>query len=155
MAQNGSGMFRSRVLKSLSSIVRCGHSMKRVFSHPLIALALGIWLRLFFLLKFPATSGDTALYEELATNWLKHGAYAVSLNGVITPVDVRMPGYPAFLALVYAVTGHTGEAARMWVMLGQATVDLLGCAVVAVLALSLVHLADEPINIRPVFRAGF
>jgi hypothetical protein len=129
--------------------------MKRVFSHPLIALALGIWLRLFFLLKFPATSGDTALYEKLATNWLKHGAYAVNLNGVITPVDVRMPGYPAFLSLVYAVTGHTGEAARMWVMLGQATVDLLGCAVAAVLALSLVHLADEPINIRPVFRAGF
>jgi hypothetical protein len=129
--------------------------MKRVFSHPLIALALGIWLRLFFLLKFPATSGDTALYEELATNWLKHGAYAMNLNGVITPVDVRMPGYPAFLALTYAITRHTGEAARIWVMLGQAAVDLLGGLFVAFFAVSLVRLADDSINARPIFRAGF
>ena len=33
--------------------------MKRVLSHPLIALALGLWLRLFFLFKYPASSGDT------------------------------------------------------------------------------------------------
>jgi hypothetical protein len=129
--------------------------MKRVFSHPLIALALGVWLRLFFLLKFPATSGDTALYEELATNWLKHGAYAMNLNGAITPVDVRMPGYPAFLALIYAITRHTGEAARVWVMLGQVASDFLGCVFVAFLAVFLVRLADDSINTRPIFRAGF
>src|SRR5215813_6497692 len=130
----------NRLLKSRGYIVRCGHSMKRVFSHPLIALALGVWLRLFFLLKFPATSGDTALYEDLATNWLKHGAYAMTLDDAITPVDVRMPGYPAFLALVSLLTGHVGESARIWVMLAQAAIDLLGCVLIAILAVLLLRL---------------
>src|SRR5215470_17784808 len=102
---------RRRLMISLNSIVRCQHSMKRVLSHPLIALALGVWLRLFFVLKYPAQSGDLPLYNELATNWLKHGTYGVTLNDVLTPVDVRMPGYPAFLAMIYALTGRVGEAA--------------------------------------------
>src|SRR6266550_4322292 len=46
----------------------------------------------------------------------------------------RMPGYPAFLALIYALTGRTGESARWWVMLAQIPVDLLGCLVIARLA---------------------
>ena len=100
--------------------------MKRVLSHPLIALALGLWLRLFFVLKYPAQSGDLPLYNELATNWLKHGTYGVNLNGVLTPVDVRMPGYPAFLAVIYALTGHTGNAAELPAMLAQVAIDLLG-----------------------------
>lgn len=129
--------------------------MRRVFSHPLIALALGIWLRLFFILKFPATSGDAALYDNLATNWLKHRTYAMNLDGVITPVDVRMPGYPAFLALIYAIVGHTGEAARTAVMLGQAAIDLLGCVFIAFLAVCLVRLADDSIDTKPIFRVGF
>lgn len=129
--------------------------MKRVFSHPLIALALGIWLRLFFLLCFPATSGDTALYEELATNWLKHGAYAVTLEGAVTPTDVRMPGYPAFLVLIDTITGRTGEATHFWVMLAQAAVDLFGCLLIAFLAIYLVRLADDSMDKKTVFRAGF
>ena len=128
--------------------------MKRVFSHPLIALALGILLRLFFLLKYPATSGDTVLYEELATNWLKHATYGMSVNGALLPVDVRMPGYPAFLALVYAISGHTGEWARVWVMLTQAAVDLLGCLFVAWLAAMLLMLADDTARVLPVLKAG-
>ncbi|HLZ11869.1 MAG TPA: hypothetical protein VKP58_04725 [Candidatus Acidoferrum sp.] len=112
--------------------------MKRVLSHPLVPLAFGLALRLFFILKYPATAGDTALYEELASNWLKHGAYAVSVNGAITPVDVRIPGYSAFLALVYALTGREAEAARLPVMLAQAAIDLFCCFVVAAIAARLV-----------------
>jgi hypothetical protein len=108
--------------------------MKRVFSNPLVALAAGLCLRLFFVLKYPAGSGDTVLYEQIATNWLKHHVYAMDVGGVVTPVDLRMPGYPAFLAIVYALTGRTGEAARLWVMLAQIAVDLLGCLVIARLA---------------------
>jgi len=55
--------------------------MKRIFSHPLAALTAGLCLRLFFLLKFPATSGDTVLYEQIATNWLKHHLYAMTVGG--------------------------------------------------------------------------
>jgi hypothetical protein len=108
--------------------------MKRIFSSPVFALAAGLCLRLFFVLKFPANSGDTVLYEQIATNWLKHHVYAMDLHGAITPVDLRMPGYPAFLALIYALTGRTGEAARFWVMLAQIAVDLLSCLVIARLA---------------------
>ena len=98
--------------------------MKRIFSHPFVALAAGLCLRLFFVFKFPANSGDTVLYEQMAANWLQHHVYAMEVFGRITPVDLRMPGYPAFLAVVYAVTGKTGVGAHLVVMLAQAVVDL-------------------------------
>ena len=105
--------------------------MKRIFSNPFAALAAGFCLRLYFVLKFPANSGDTVLYEQIATNWLKHHVFAMDVGGAITPVDLRMPGYPAFLAMVYALTGRTGADARLWVMLAQIFVDLLSCIFVA------------------------
>jgi hypothetical protein len=108
--------------------------MKRVFLNPFVALAAGLCLRLFFVLKYPANSGDTVLYEQIATNWLKHHVYAMDVAGAVTPVDLRMPGYPAFLAMVYAITGRTGENARPWVMLTQIAVDLVACLAVARLA---------------------
>lgn len=117
--------------------------MKRIFSSPVLALVAGVCLRLFFVMKFPAGSGDTALYEQIAQNWLKHHVYALNVQGAMTPVDMRMPGYPAFLALVYAITGRTGEAARFSVMLAQIAVDLLGCLVIARLAKLLVCNSED------------
>jgi hypothetical protein len=108
--------------------------MKRILSNPLVALTAGLGLRLFFVLKFPANSGDTVLYEQIAANWLKHHAYAMDVGGAVTPVDLRMPGYPAFLAIIYAVTGRTGPDARLWVMLAQIGIDLLSCLLMARLA---------------------
>lgn len=128
--------------------------MKRIFSNPVFALAAGSCLRLFFVLKFPAESGDTVLYEQIAANWLKHHVYAMDVQGAITPVDLRMPGYPAFLALIYALTGRTGESARLWVMLAQIAVDLLSCLVIAVLGAALILLADRGGSIKRVFTAG-
>lgn len=103
----------------------------------LLALLAGMALRLFFLLRYPASSGDTVLYEEIAVNWLRHGTYGMWVDGRLAPVDLRMPGYPAFLALVYWLTGHAGEAARPVVMLAQAGLDLLTCILTANLAGSL------------------
>jgi len=123
--------------------------MKRIFSSPVFALVAGLCLRLFFVLKFPAESGDTVLYEEIAANWLKHHVYAMNVQGVLTAVDLRMPGYPAFLAFIYALTGRTGESARLWVMLAQVAVDLLSCLVIAALAASLFLLADRGGPIKP------
>lgn len=117
--------------------------MKRIFSSPVFALAAGLCLRLFLVLKFPADSGDTVLYEQIATNWLKHHVYAMDVHGVITPVDLRMPGYPAFLVLIYALIGRTGDAARLWVMLAQVVVDLLSCLVIAMLAGNLLQFVAE------------
>lgn len=125
--------------------------MKRFFSHPVLPLLAGAALRLLFVLKYPTASGDTVLYEQFATNWIKLGKLAMDIDGVATPVDLRMPGYPAFLAIVYAITGRTGENARLAVMLAQTLVDLAGCLVIAALAAVLVRLAGQPAKSKRVF----
>src|ERR1700689_1996286 len=117
--------------------------MKRIFSHPLAALAAGLCLRLFFVSKYPANSGDTVLYEQMATNWLKPHVYPMEAFGQITPVDLRMPGYPIFLAFVYAITGRTGPDARLWVMIAQTVVDLFSCVLIAILAATLLLMVNE------------
>lgn len=96
-----------------------------------LAALTGLGLRLFFVLKFPATdSGDSPFYIELAWNWLKNGVYGFSVNGRLTPVDMRVPGYPAFLAAIFAFTGKSTQAA----MVVQAVVDVAGCFVLALIA---------------------
>jgi hypothetical protein len=117
--------------------------MKRIFSHPLVALAAGLCLRLFFVFQYPANSGDTVLYEQMATNWLKRHVYAMEVFGQITPVDLRMPGYPAFLAVIYAIAGRTGTDARLEVMIAQAFVDLFSCVLIATLATTLSLMVNE------------
>src|SRR5215467_3517617 len=128
--------------------------MRRIFSHPILALAAGLCLRLFFVLKFPGESGDTPLYEEIAGNWLKEHAYATGAHGALTLVDVRMPGYPAFLAMVYAITGRTGEPARLWVMLIQVGVDLISCLLIACLCSLLAAGVSRKIENKRVFTVG-
>jgi len=108
--------------------------MKRVFSHPLSALITGLLFRSFFLWYLPSSAGDTALYETLSLNWVKHSIYGMPVDGVLTPVDIRMPGYPGYLAVVHAFTNLSGEPARFWAMLGQIFADLACCLVIAELA---------------------
>jgi hypothetical protein len=128
--------------------------MKRVFSSPVFPLLAGACLRMLFALKFPADSGDSAIYEQLAANWLKHGKYAMDIAGQYVPVDLRMPGYPAFLALIYALTGRTGESARLFVMFAQVLVDLACCVAIAALAALLASLCSRQANRRRAFLAG-
>jgi hypothetical protein len=128
--------------------------MKRILSNTSVALVAGLCLRLFFVLRFPATSGDTVLYEQMATNWLRHHVYAMDVGGQITPVDLRMPGYPVFLAIVYAITGKSGTDAHTWVMVAQACVDLLSCVLIGVLAAALALMVSEQAPGRQIFVAG-
>ena len=126
--------------------------MKLIFSHSVAALAAGSGLRLFFVLKYPMVSGgDTPLYEQMATNWLQHHVYAMAVDGAVTSVDLRMPGYPAFLAVVYAITGRTGPEARIYVMLAQVVVDLCACLMIAEIAALLALLRPNPEAWRRVF----
>ena len=111
-------------------------------------------LRLLFVLKLPAGAGDTVIYEQLATNWLKHGKYAMEVSGVPVPVNLRVPGYPAFLALVYALTGRIGEPARIFVMLGQVVVDLAISLAIGAVAALLVTLCDPRAKPKRAFTAG-
>src|SRR5208282_202050 len=121
------------------------------FSHLVAALAAGFCLRLFFALKYPMVSGDTPLYEQLAANWLQHHVYAMTVDGAIVPVDLRMPGYPAFLAILYAITRRTGPDARFCVMLAQTVVDLCTCLLTAGLAAMLALLRPNAESWRRVF----
>lgn len=111
--------------------------MRKLRWHFLLAALAGLGLRLLFVWHFPSGSGDTPLYEELASNWLQHGTYGLWVNGRLAAVDLRVPGYPAYLALLYALTGKTGAAARLWVMLAQALADLATCFLAAGVAAAL------------------
>src|SRR5271156_2207273 len=96
-----------------------------------LAVLAGLVLRVFFVLKFPVTeSGDAPFYIELAWNWLKKGVYGFPVNGQLTPVDMRVPGYPAFLAAVFAFAGNSPRA----VMLAQVLLDMVTCFLIALIA---------------------
>jgi hypothetical protein len=112
---------------------------KSFYNHLLPALAAGLGLRLYFIYHFPFFSGDTAYYEELSRNWLYHGVYGFYSRGQLFPSDLRPPGYPAFLALVYSVAGPV----RIAVMLAQALVDLITCILAAGIAARLATDASE------------
>jgi len=97
-----------------------------------IALALGLALRLFFVLHAPRIAGDTLLYGDIAKNWMQHGVYgfATTPSGPV-PTLIRLPGYPLFLALCFAVFGADRYTA---VMVVQCLIDLGTCLLVADLA---------------------
>src|SRR5207248_7465760 len=99
----------------------------------------------------PPNPNATVLPDQVATIWLKHHVHAMPVRGAIPPVDLRMPGYPAFLAILYALTGRTSEAARLWVMLAQVGVDLLSCLAIARLAALLACASEDPTPNKRVF----
>jgi len=88
-------------------------------------------LRLFFLVRFPAVVDDSRFYADLATNWLQHGVYGITDSGKIVPSFSRLPGYPAFLAAIFATFGVGNFRA---VLLTQVLFDLGTCLLVADLA---------------------
>jgi hypothetical protein len=103
---------------------------KPFYKHLAPALLAGLLLRLFFILKFPFYSGDTAYYEELARNWLYQSVYGFYSHGQLFPSDLRAPGYPGFLAVIYYFAGPGRKA----VMLAQAFFDLATCVLAARIA---------------------
>src|ERR1700734_3220786 len=95
------------------------------------AVCAGLALRVYLVLKFPVTdTGDAPFYIELAWNWLKNGVYGFAVHGQLTPVDMRVPGYSAFLAAVFAFAGNSPRAA----MLAQVVMDLATCFLIALIA---------------------
>jgi 4-amino-4-deoxy-L-arabinose transferase-like glycosyltransferase len=88
--------------------------------------ALG--LRLLFVFCFPAVVDDSRLYADIAENWLRHAVYGITNSGHIMPTLSRLPGYPAFLAAVFAVFGTNNFRA---VLLIQVLFDLGTCLLIA------------------------
>jgi 4-amino-4-deoxy-L-arabinose transferase-like glycosyltransferase len=94
--------------------------------------ALG--LRLFFLFRFPAVTTDSFIYGDIAKNWLQHGIYGLG-GPEISPTYIRLPGYPAFLAAVFAIFGMEHYRA---VLVLQVFVDIATCFLIADMARRLV-----------------
>jgi 4-amino-4-deoxy-L-arabinose transferase-like glycosyltransferase len=108
-----------------------------------LALALGLLLRLWFMWHPMPLDPDTDVYANLATNLFHHGIYGISegdldaggtnvagtnVAGPIDPTLIRLPGYPLFLAAVFALFGTDSMTA---VLLVQVAIDLLGCWLIA------------------------
>ncbi len=91
----------------------------------LAALALGLGLRWWFLSHNAAVTDDALLYGDIAQNLLKHNGYglttAVNNLAQVHPTLSRLPGYPLFLALCFAVFGNASYHAVLWV---QVVIDL-------------------------------
>lgn len=101
--------------------------------HLIPATLAGMVLRLFFIAWFPFVAADTELYRELARNLIEGGVYGIYAGDALVPADMRMPGYPLFLAGVETLLGPGDER----VMVVQAGLDVLTCLVIAWLAAKL------------------
>ena len=101
----------------------------------LLATLAGLALRLLFILRFPGVSTDSFVYGDIAKNWLQHGIYGLSGVGDISPTYIRLPGYPAFLAVVFAIFGMEHYRA---VLVLQMFMDIGTCFLTADLARRLV-----------------
>jgi hypothetical protein len=98
--------------------------------HTIAALAAALAFRVWIVSAYPYEAGDTPLYELLARSLEAHGAYGLELDGRLVPVNVRMPGYPAFLAASHAVFGPGFQPVRAL----QAVIDTLACLLAGALA---------------------
>ena len=88
-------------------------------------------LRLIFIFRFLSVTTDSFIYGDIAKNWLQHGVYGISSAGGIAPTCIRLPGYPAFLAAVFAIFGIEHYRA---VLVVQMFVDVVTCFMVADIA---------------------
>jgi hypothetical protein len=110
--------------------------LKRNWLFVLLVTLAGLALRLFFVFHLPHISGDSFVYGDIARNWLDHGIYGVTDDGAVRPTLIRLPGYPGFLAVIFAIFGREHYTA---VMVAQALIDLNVCLVIAALALELMN----------------
>lgn len=97
----------------------------------LLTIAAAVALRLVFIFLWGVATPDTEVYADIAKTWLRNGVYGLEGAAGPVPTLIRLPGYPAFLAAIFAVAGIDHYNAVRFV---QAVVDLLSGFVVADLA---------------------
>jgi 4-amino-4-deoxy-L-arabinose transferase-like glycosyltransferase len=113
------------MIRSVRNLMR---KQARFFAGASLA-ALG--LRLLLVLRFPGVVDDSRFYANIAENWLQHGVYGITNSGAIVPTLSRLPGYPAFLAAIFALFGIENFRAALLV---QVLFDLATCFLIADLA---------------------
>ncbi|HXZ42136.1 MAG TPA: glycosyltransferase family 39 protein [Terriglobales bacterium] len=101
----------------------------------LFTLIGAVALRILFAFRFAAVTGDSLVYGDIAKNWLQHGIYGLSGRNEISPTYIRLPGYPAFLAIVFAIFGMEHYRAALVL---QIFVDIGTCFLAADIARRLI-----------------
>jgi 4-amino-4-deoxy-L-arabinose transferase-like glycosyltransferase len=97
----------------------------------IVASLAALGLRVLLVVYFPGVVEDSRFYANIAENWLRHGVYGITNSGVVEPTLSRLPGYPAFLAVIFALFGVENFRA---VLLVQVLFDLATCFLIADLA---------------------
>lgn len=100
----------------------------------LLFATAALLLRLFFIFRFPGVVTDSFVYGDIAKNWLQHGIYGLSGPDEISPTYIRLPGYPVFLAFIFAMFGMEHYRAVLFV---QMFADLGTCFLCADIAFRL------------------
>ena len=101
----------------------------------LVVTLVAAGLRLLFIFRFPGITTDSFVYGDIAKNWLRHGIYGLSGPDEISATYIRLPGYPAFLAAMFAIFGMEHYRA---VLVVQMFVDIATCLVIADMARRLI-----------------
>jgi 4-amino-4-deoxy-L-arabinose transferase-like glycosyltransferase len=102
----------------------------RVICGLLLLVALGF--RVFIALRLPNDEpGDGKVYSQIARNVLEQHVYSHDTQAPYAPSLIRLPGYPLFLAGIYAVFGHGNNTA---VRVAQALIDTATCVLIALVA---------------------
>jgi 4-amino-4-deoxy-L-arabinose transferase-like glycosyltransferase len=114
----------------VQELVRPGFVRKKARFFIAASLA-ALGLRLLLVVRFPGVVDDSRFYANIAENWLREGIYGITNSGVIVPTLSRLPGYPAFLAVIFALFGIDNFRA---VLLVQVLFDLATCFLIADLA---------------------
>jgi len=109
--------------------------IRRNLTFFLLASVAAVIVRVFFIVHFPSVVNDSFVYGDIAKNWLQHGIYGLSGPDEISPTYIRLPGYPAFLAFVFAIFGMEHYRAALVI---QAVLDVGTCFLCADIARRLI-----------------
>ena len=108
--------------------------MRRYIAIAFVLTFAGLGFRLYLALRLPNDAPDDGrLYARIAVNVLEHRGYSIDKEEPYSPTYIRVPGYPVFLAGVYALFGKDNNRA---VRVAQAMIDTCTCWLIALLAVA-------------------
>jgi|GEM_PF-6991433 len=118
----------------------------------LIILLLAVLFRVVMVLQFPMPAGDESRYTTPAVNLLAGHGFSSATSEPFTPSEATVPGYPIFIAAIYAVFGQRTSAVRI----AQSLIDVFTCLLVAFISFNLAPAAlRNPAAISALVIYGF
>jgi 4-amino-4-deoxy-L-arabinose transferase-like glycosyltransferase len=104
-------------------------SKRRIGSLYALVLLVALGFRLFVALRLANDEPDDGrIYSQIARNVLEQHVFSHADQPPYDPSLIRLPGYPLFVAAIYATFGHGNNTA---VRVAQAVIDTATCALIA------------------------